>query len=201
VAYNTDFMAAVDSLEAALAERSSDGHPVELNKLFILILGAGGVARAVAHALHAKKSHIMIAARTYERAARLSAEVQCKVIDWHGRHNVTPCDVVINCTPVGMHPNVDESPLHMSFLKPGLTVFDTVYTPENTKLIREAKARGCHVVTGVDMFVRQAARQIELFTGKTPPVAKMRELLRKAMSPLTRALEEEADEATAGEPK
>jgi 3-dehydroquinate dehydratase/shikimate dehydrogenase len=201
VAFNTDFMAAVDSLEAALAERSSDGHPVELNKLFILILGSGGAARAVAHALHAKKAHIMIAARTFERAAKLAAEVQCKVIDWHGRHNVTPCDVVVNCTPVGMHPNVDETPLHASFLKPGLTVFDTVYTPENTKLIREARARGCHVVTGVDMFVRQAARQFEIFTGQTPPVAKMRELLRKAMSPLTRALEEEADEATAGEPK
>jgi 3-dehydroquinate dehydratase/shikimate dehydrogenase len=105
-----------------------------------------------------------------------------------------PCDIVINCTPVGMHPNVDESPLHPSFLKPGLTIFDTVYTPENTLLVREARTRGCHVITGVDMFVRQAARQFELFTGVAPPIEKMRELLRKAMSPLTRALEEEAEE-------
>jgi 3-dehydroquinate dehydratase/shikimate dehydrogenase len=92
---------------------------------------------------------------------------------------------------------VDESPVHPSFLKPGLIVFDTVYTPEHTLLIREAKARGCHVVTGVDMFVRQAARQFELFTGLTPPVDQMREIMRKAMSPLSRALEEEADKSDA----
>ena len=193
-AANTDYTAALDSLEAHLAERAAEGHPVELHNLFVLILGAGGAARAIAHALHSKRAHIIIAARTYDRAAKLSAEVQCKVVDWQGRHGVMPCDVVINCTPVGMHPNVDESPLHPSFLKPGLTVFDTVYTPENTLLVREARLRGCHVVTGVDMFVRQAARQFELFTGTTPPIDKMRELLRKAMSPLTRALEEEAEE-------
>ncbi len=198
-ASNTDYTAAIDSLEAHLAERAEEGPAVELHNLFVLILGAGGAARAIAHALHAKKAHLIIAARTYDRAAKLAAEVQCKVVDWQGRHNVQPCDVVINCTPVGMHPNVDESPLHASFLKPGLTVFDTVYTPENTMLVREARVRGCHVVTGVDMFVRQAARQFELFTGLTPPIDKMRELLRKAMSPLTRALDEDEEEGEDGE--
>jgi 3-dehydroquinate dehydratase/shikimate dehydrogenase len=195
-ASNTDFTAANDSLEAHFAEREAAGQPAELHNLFVMILGAGGVARAIAHALHAKKAHIIITARTYDRAAKLAAEVQCKVVDWQGRHNVQPCDVVINCTPVGMHPNVDESPLHASFLKPGLTVFDTVYSPENTMLIREARVRGCSVITGVDMFVRQAARQFEMFTGITPSVDTMRELMRKAMSPLTRALEE--DEETVG---
>jgi 3-dehydroquinate dehydratase/shikimate dehydrogenase len=193
-AYNTDFTAALDSLEEHLAERSAHGPPLELHNLFVLILGAGGAARAIAHALHSKRAHIIIAARTYDRAAKLAAEVQCKVVDWQGRHGVNPCDVVINCTPVGMHPNVDESPIHPSFLKPGLTVFDTVYNPENTLLVREARVRGCHVITGVDMFVRQAARQFELFTGTVPPIEKMRDLLRKAMSPLTRALEEETEQ-------
>ena len=65
-----------------------------------------------------------------------------------------------------MHPNVDEMPIHHSFLKPGLMVFDTVYTPETTLLVKEARARGCHVITGVDMFVRQAALQFQLFTGQ-----------------------------------
>jgi 3-dehydroquinate dehydratase / shikimate dehydrogenase len=65
-------------------------------------------------------------------------------------------------------------------------------------LIREAKHRGCYVITGVDMFVRQAARQFELFTGKTPDVEKMRQIMRKALSPITKALEEETAEA-AGE--
>src|SRR5580704_15706663 len=92
-----------------------------------------------------------------------------------------------------MHPHVDEAPCHFSVLKPGVTVFDTIYTPETTLLLREARARGCQTITGVDMFVRQAARQIELFTGLTPDVAVMREIMRKALSPLTRAFDVEAE--------
>jgi 3-dehydroquinate dehydratase/shikimate dehydrogenase len=75
-----------------------------------------------------------------------------------------------------------------------VTVFDTVYNPETTLLIREAKARGCDTITGVDMFVRQAARQVELFTGQTPDLELMRGIVRKALSPLTRALDTEAEE-------
>jgi 3-dehydroquinate dehydratase/shikimate dehydrogenase len=73
-----------------------------------------------------------------------------------------------------------------------------VYTPETTLLIREAKSRGCGTITGVEMFVRQAARQFELFTNKTPDLDKMREIVRKAMSPITGSLEREADEAVQG---
>ena len=129
--------------------------------------GAGGVARAIAFALHREGAQLTITGRTYERAQRLAEEVKCKAVDWHARHSVS-FDVLINCTPVGMHPNVDESPCHFSILKPGVTVFDTIYRPETTLLIREARTRGCHIITGVDMFVRQAARQIELFIGQTP---------------------------------
>jgi 3-dehydroquinate dehydratase/shikimate dehydrogenase len=84
-----------------------------------------------------------------------------------------------------MHPNLDESPLHGGFLKPGMVVFDTVYNPEQTLLIKEAKARGCQTVTGVEMFVRQAAMQFELFTGREADVESMREILRRALSPVT----------------
>ena len=84
-----------------------------------------------------------------------------------------------------MHPNVDESPLHASFLKPGLMVFDAIYTPEQTLLIKEAKSRGCHVLTGVDMFVRQAALQFQLFTGKEAPLDLMRTVVKQALSPVT----------------
>jgi 3-dehydroquinate dehydratase/shikimate dehydrogenase len=200
LAANTDYSAVVDSLRAHLVERDDEeGSAPQINQMFILILGAGGAARAAAHALHRAGAHITVTARTQDRAAKLAADVGCKVVDWNGRHSVLPCDMIINCTPVGMHPDTNETPIHASFLKPGLTVFDTVYTPENTLLVREAKARGCHVVTGVDMFVRQAARQFELFTGLTPPVDQMREILRKAMSPLTRALEEEAEQTEAAE--
>ncbi|OWK43405.1 shikimate dehydrogenase [Fimbriiglobus ruber] len=195
-AANTDFTASFESIVEHLKARA-EGGIVDFNSVFVLVLGAGGAARAVAHGLHKAGAHVTIAARTQERAAKLAAEIECKVVDWHARHNVLPCEVLVNCTPVGMHPNTDESPIHVSFLRPGLTVFDTVYTPENTKLINEARSRGCDLITGVDMFVRQAAEQVKLFTGQTPNVDKMREILRKAMSPLTRALDDETDDADA----
>jgi 3-dehydroquinate dehydratase/shikimate dehydrogenase len=189
VAANTDFAAAADSLKAQLAERAKDGPIVQLSQLSVLILGAGGVARSIAYALHREGAQITITSRTYERAQRLAEDVKCKAVDWHARHSIS-FDVLVNCTPVGMHPNVDESPCHFSVLKPGTTVFDTIYTPETTLLIREARARGCDTITGVDMFVRQAARQIELFTGLEPDTEAMRVIMRKALSPLTRAFED-----------
>jgi 3-dehydroquinate dehydratase/shikimate dehydrogenase len=69
-------------------------------------------------------------------------------------------------------------------LKPGLIVMEMVYTPEQTLLVKESRARGCHVITGVDMFVRQAALQFRLFTGKEPPLEVMRAVVRKALSPI-----------------
>lgn len=193
-AVNTDYAAAVESLKAHLAERTKDGPPIQLSQLSVLVLGAGGVARAIAFGLHREGAQLTITGRTYERAQRLAEEVKCKAVDWHARHSVS-FDVLVNCTPVGMHPNVDEAPCHFSILKPGVTVFDTIYTPETTLLIREARGRGCHTITGVDMFVRQAARQIELFTGQTADLAFLREIMRKALSPLTKAFDfEDQDE-------
>ena len=195
-AANTDYQSALESLWESLPRRA-DGSPADLHKRPVLILGAGGVARAIAHALHHAGCSIWVASRTYERAAKLAREVSGEPLDWLARHK-EGCEIVINCTPVGMHPNVDESPIHAGFLRPGMHVFDTVYTPETTLLIREAKSRGCGVITGVEMFVRQAARQFELFTNKTPDLDKMREIVRKAMSPITGALEREADDAAQG---
>jgi len=197
-AANTDYAAAIDSLKAFLAERAKEGPITQLSQLSVLILGAGGVARSIAFALHREGTQITITSRTYERAQKLAEDVKCKAVDWHARHSIS-FDVLFNCTPVGMHPNVDEAPCHFSVLKPGTIVFDTIYNPETTLLIREARSRGCDTITGVDMFVRQAARQIELFTGLTPDTEVMRQLMRKALSPLTKAFDEpEEEEEDAG---
>ncbi len=197
LAVNTDSPAAVGALRDALdAKAAKEGVTApEFGQQFVLILGAGGAARATAFALHRVGAHITITSRTAERAEKLASEIGCKWCDWAARHGVSQCDILINCTPVGMHPNVDESPIHASFLKPGLTVFDTVYTPERTQLLRDAEARRSNIVSGVEMFVRQAAAQFELFTGISPNLDQMRELLRKAMSPLTRAIQEEAEKS------
>jgi 3-dehydroquinate dehydratase/shikimate dehydrogenase len=157
--------------------------PAQISGRLILVLGAGGVARAVAHALHREGGMVTIANRTSERAQSLAQEIGCRAVEWNARHSVMS-DMVINCTSVGMHPHVDESPLHPSYLKPGLIVFDTVYTPEQTLLIKEARERSCHIITGVELFIRQAALQFEHFTGRTAPVDLFRKVIRKALSPV-----------------
>ena len=150
----------------------------------VLVLGAGGVARAVAHALQREGSIVTICNRTAERATALATDVGCRHVDWHARHSVL-CDLVINCTSIGMHPDVDVMPVHPSFLKPGLVVFDTVYTPEQTLLIKEARERNCHTITGVELFIRQASLQFQHFTGRSAPVDLFRKVVRRALSPIT----------------
>jgi len=181
-AVNTDFPAIMETLQAHLTVPG--GPPLDLRKRMVLVLGAGGVARAVAHAMHKAGAIVHIANRTPERAEKLAKETNAEALDWTARHK-EGCDLVINCTPVGMHPNVDESPLHASFLRPDMVVFDTVYTPETTMLIREAKSRGARVITGVELFIRQAGDQFKLFTGKDAPLDLMGKVLRRAMSPVT----------------
>ncbi len=188
-AVNTDMQAAIEAIKANLP-LGPDGQPGLLSSRFALILGAGGVARAIAHGLLAEGVAVTITNRTPERGEKLAQELSCKFVDWNARHNVV-CDTLINCTSVGMHPNLDESPIHQSFLKPGLMVFDTIYTPETTLLVREARERGCHVLTGVEMFIRQAALQFELFTGKTAPIEYMTKIIRRALSPVHEPDDEE----------
>jgi 3-dehydroquinate dehydratase/shikimate dehydrogenase len=183
LAYNTDYRAALDTLTANLPPQP-DGSPPTLHSRTVLLLGAGGVARAVAHALHNAGAVVTVTNRTPERARKLKEEIGCRVCDWEARNSVL-FDLLVNCTSVGMTPNVDDMPVHPSALKPGLVVFDTVYNPETTLLVREARNRGCHVITGVDMFVRQAALQFRLFTGKEAPHDLIRSVVQRALSPVT----------------
>ncbi len=83
-----------------------------------------------------------------------------------------------------MSPNIDESPIHPSFLTPEMMVFDTIYMPETTMLVKDARARSCTVLTGVDMFVRQAEMQFRLFTNHEPPPELMRAVVKRALSPV-----------------
>ncbi|MFO0807450.1 MAG: shikimate dehydrogenase [Gemmataceae bacterium] len=182
-AENTDYQAALDALKHHLMKGPSR-QATDLHKRMVLILGAGGAARAIAHALHREGAIVHIANRTVERAEKLADEIGGESLDWNARHK-EGCDIVFNCTPVGMHPNVDESPIHASYLRPDMIVFDTVYTPETTMLIREARNRGAQTVTGVEMFVRQAGLQFHHFTGLEPPLDLMSQVLRRAISPVT----------------
>ena len=148
-----------------------------------LVLGAGGAAKAIAYGLKQprgdrddRRPHAA-AGRSRWRpgwSARWSNGV--------ARYTVNP-DVLINCTPVGMHPNVDATPFEKHHLRPSMLVFDTVYNPENTLLIKDARSQSCTVVTGVEMFIRQAGLQFKLFTGQEAPSELMREVLKRAIGP------------------
>ncbi len=188
-AWNTDYQAALESIEANLPA-NDDGVKRQLSECHALVLGAGGAARAVAHALQRSGAQVQISSRTMDRASALAAEVNGKAFEWEARNSIN-CDVLVNCTPIGMHPNVDDSPFHKGSLKPGMLVFDTVYNPESTMLIKDAKERGCAVVTGVEMFIRQASLQYQLFTGQPAPLDMMRSIMRRALSPLTHGRDEE----------
>ncbi len=180
--YNTDYKAAMDCLENALGGAVPPGTPSPLQDKKVLVLGAGGVARAIMYGLQRRGAKATIAGRTRSRAQLLADTFGGKCVEWSARHTVA--DILVNCTPVGMHPNVDESPFNKSNLKPTMIVFDTVYNPESTLLLKEAKSHGCRTVTGVEMFVRQAELQFQLFTGMAAPSALMRETLKRAIGPI-----------------
>jgi 3-dehydroquinate dehydratase/shikimate dehydrogenase len=122
----------------------------------------------------------------------LAAEVEGRVLDWMARHTAS-CDIVINATSVGLHPNVDDIPIHAGFFQPNMLVFDTIYNPETTLFIKEARLRGCRTVTGVELFVRQAALQFESFTGIAPDLEEMRRIVRRALSPVAH-LDDDTDD-------
>lgn len=134
------------------------------NKI-VLILGAGGAARAVVYYVSKQGGKILYLNRTKKNAIALQKKFGGKVIseaDLSGHQ----ADIVINTTPVGMYPNLLESPLNKKYFKKGQTVFDVIYNNKPTRLLKEAKAAGSKTVSGMDMFVGQGLRQIELYSGK-----------------------------------
>lgn len=181
IGYNTDYNAAMDCLEMTLGEIGANPSPLKGKR--VLVLGAGGVARPIVFGLRKRGAATTIASRTLPRAERLANSFEAKAVDWELRHR-SPVDIIVNCTPVGMHPNVDESPIHKTFLKPAMLIFDTVYNPESTLLVKDARSRNCLVITGVEMFVRQAMLQFFLFTRKEAPAELMRDVLKRAIGPL-----------------
>lgn len=180
-ATNTDYLAALQTLSIGL-DSEPDNHFVLAGKR-VVMLGAGGVAKAIGAGVVRNNGILMIASRNHSRAKELSEKLGCQHVLWENR-GAQYADVLINCTPVGMHPNVDESPFADNWLREGSLVFDTIYNPENTLLLKQAKQRECRTVSGLEMFIRQAAAQFELFTGQPAPLEHMRSTLRRELSPV-----------------
>jgi len=179
IGYNTDYRAAMACLENAMGPQGREA----LRNKKVLVLGAGGAAKAIVFGLSSRGARVIISGRTLKHAKETAAKLECDTIKWEARHTVSP-DVLINCTPVGMHPNVDASPFDRLHLKPSMVVFDTVYNPENTLLIKDARSQSCrHVIPGIEMFIGQAARQFELFTGQKVDSSLIHDVLRRAIGP------------------
>ena len=142
------------------------------------VLGAGGAARAVVYALGRLGLTITVVNRTRARAERLVADLGGRVgtLD-------EPFDLLVNATSVGMSPELDRTPAPAAALRPDAVIFDTVYRPLETRLLREARARGCRTQDGLDMLVHQAVEQIRLWSGKTADPALLR---RAALEELAR---------------
>ncbi len=177
--YNTDYRAAMDSLSEVMKLPANDK---PLSGSTALLLGAGGVAKAIAYGLIRRGAKVFVAARKTARANVFAEDLGCSVVEWDSRHTINSA-ILVNCTPIGMHPNVDETPYDKNRLRPTMTVFDTVYNPEQTLLIKHAKEKHAEVVTGVDMFIRQAALQYQYFTGKPAPNQLMRDVLKRTIGP------------------
>jgi len=139
----------------------------------VLILGAGGAARAAAAALEERGARVRILARNREKAVQVGAEVGCAAGDLTVLLN-SQWDILINATPVGGSSLSEQTLVPQALLKPGATVLDMVYDPLETRLLREAAQAGCTVISGFEMLVAQAAAQFEVWTGNEAPLDAMR---------------------------
>ena len=170
VGTNTDCHGAVAALKS---KGSLDGKRVA-------VLGAGGAARALGFGLAAENARITIYNRDAQKGARLAAALDAAfhpLNAFHGRD----ADIVVNTTPVGMHPKNDDLPIPPDTLRPGLLVMDMVYNPLQTALLEAAAQRGCDTLDGTHMFVLQGARQFELWTGRPAPTTVMRDTVLAAL--------------------
>src|SRR5215472_914345 len=167
--FNTDTSGVVRPLEARMT----------LNDARILVLGAGGAARAAVFGLRERGAQIFILNRSLPTAQKLARQAKARTIKRADLKRLD-FDVIINATPVGMGNN-RESPLNADEIK-AQYVFDMVYDPAETKLLRMAKERGAQVIAGSEMFVHQAARQFEIWTGKPAPRDEMLRIVQVALA-------------------
>ena len=162
---NTDGVGALDAVEGVVTVKGKR----------ILLLGAGGAARAIAYEASRRGAVVVVANRTASRARALAREFGMEHVPMSGMEDVA-FDILINATPVGMVPDVRVSPVTESVLS-GKVVFDAVYNPPLTRLLKDAERAGATIIPGTEMYLHQAARQSALYSGKRPSLRVMRRLL------------------------
>jgi 3-dehydroquinate dehydratase/shikimate dehydrogenase len=182
--FNTDVAGIVGPLEKRMSLRDAK----------ILVLGAGGAARAAVFGLRDKGAAVFILNRTPETAQKLARQAGAKTIKKEALAK-TSFDVILNATPVGMAGNKAAPLLEAKDLNTKL-VFDLVYNPLETPLLHLARQQSIPIITGVEMFVQQGARQFEIWTGKPAPEEEMFRVVIHALRQQAEAAAEEAKSAT-----
>ena len=172
--FNTDGVGALNALEQ---------NCVKLKGKKVMLLGAGGAAKAIAYTLSQEADELIILNRTPKPAidlAELLKQKFSKKIAGDGlspksvKENLADSDVLINATSVGMKPDANQTPVELEWLKPDLVVMDIIYNPLETKLAKDAKLAGAKVVSGVEMLIYQGAASFEIWTACKAPVEVMR---------------------------
>ncbi len=173
--FNTDGVGALKALRE---------NGVELKGRKVLLLGAGGAARAIAYTMAKEADELAVLNRSLKPAQELAKLLEKtankKIVSGslspkEIQQNLQDSDVLINATSVGMKPKAEESPVAPRLLRPNLAVMDIVYNPIESKLAKEAKVAGAKVVSGVEMLIYQGAASFEIWTGKSAPVDVMRQ--------------------------
>ncbi len=176
VGYNTDGIGSLRVLKETVGEIKDKN---------VLILGAGGAAKAISFYLDGEGAKITIANRTKERAVHLTSKLSNADFSGLGvelEKRIEASDILINATSVGMHPNEDATLVSADMMHPDLVVFDIVYNPMETKLLREAKRAGVKkIVDGVKMLVYQGAASFRIWTKEEPPIDVMENAVRDAL--------------------
>jgi len=173
--FNTDGVGALKALRE---------NGIEPKGRKVLLLGAGGAARAIAYTMAKEADELVVLNRTLKQAHDLAKLLQKAVNKKIVAGSLSPSDIeqnlqdsdiLINATSVGMKPNIDESPVKSKLLRSNLAILDIVYNPLETKLSIDAKSAGAKVVSGVEMLIYQGAASFEVWTGKPAPVHVMRQ--------------------------
>ena len=167
--FNTDVAGVVRPLEQRLS----------LSGAKILVIGAGGAARAAVFGLKDRNAEVWVMNRTAEKGQKLARQAHAHYVS-HPQLKKLEFDVIVNATPVGMNAERPQSPLDESELR-ARYLFEMIYNPMETKLVKMARAKGIQVIPGTEMFVHQGARQFEIWTGKPAPAEDMHRAVLHAM--------------------
>lgn len=172
--YNTDGLGAVEALRGACGG---------LAHARVALMGSGGAARAIAFSLARERAKITVLNRSLEKAQtmalqiseKLGIKIECLALNSENLERTIPeVDVLINATSIGMAPKSRETPVKKEMIHPRLVVFDIVYSPLETRLLKEARAAGANAVDGLEMLVHQGAAAFEIWTGRKAPIEVMR---------------------------